>query len=79
MSKNKNQLLRLQSLIENDRIMAGDNFSEMVINDINKLLKDYFDFRLPPNLTMEKTRDGYFVNISINASRIKNFANIQKQ
>ena len=78
MSKNKNQLLRLQTLIENDRIMAGDNFSEMLINDISKLLKDYFDFRLSPILNMEKTRDGYLVNISINASRIKNFASVQK-
>ena len=78
MSKNKNQLLRLQTLIENDRIMAGDNFTEMLISDISKLLKDYFDFRLSPILNMEKTRDGYLINISIKASRIKNFANVQK-
>ena len=78
MKKDKNQLLRLQTLIENDRIMAGDNFGEMVISDINKLLRDYFDFSLPPALSMEKTRDGYFVNISIHATRLKSFANIQK-
>ena len=78
MKKNKNQLLRLQTLIENDRITTGDNFSEMLISDIDRLLRDYFDFRLPVNLTMEKNRNGYFVNISINATRIKSFANIQK-
>ncbi len=78
MRKNKNQLLRLQTLIENDRITTGENFSEMLISDVDKLLRDYFDFSLSPNLTMEKGSNGYFVNISINASRIKNFANIQK-
>ncbi len=78
MRKDKNQLLRLQTLIENDRIMTGDNFSEMLINDIDKLLRDYFDFSLSPKLSIEKNRDGYLVNFSISASRIKNFANIQK-
>ena len=78
MSKNKNQLLRLQTLLESDRISAGDNFNDMLIVDVNKLLKDYFDFCMPPNITIEKTRDGFFVNISINASRLKKFANIRK-
>ncbi len=78
MKKSKNQLIRLQTLIENDRISTGENFSEMLINDVDKLLRDYFDFSLSPNLTMEKSGKGYLVNISINASRIKNFASIQK-
>ena len=78
MRKSKSQLLRLQTLIENDRILAGENFSEMLLSDITKLLRDYFDFSLPPNLAMEKTREGYIVSFSINALRIKNFANVQK-
>ncbi len=78
MRKDKNQLLRLQTLIESDRISTGDNFGEMLINDITKLLRDYFDFSMSPKLTMEKSRDGYFINFSINATRLKSFANIQK-
>ena len=78
MRKNKSQLLRLQTLIENDRILTGENFNEMLLSDISKLLRDYFDFSSPPNITMQRTREGYIVNFSINASRIKNFANIQK-
>ncbi len=78
MRKDKNELLRLQTLIESDRLLTGDNFGEMLINDITKLLRDYFDFSMTPNLAIEKSRDGYFVNFSINASRLKSFANIQK-
>ena len=78
MRKSKNQLLRLQTLIENDRIMTGENFTEMLLSDVDKLLRDYFDFSLPPNLAMERVGKGYLVSISINATRIKNFANIQK-
>ena len=40
MRKNKNQLLRLQTLIENDRIITGDNFAEMLLSDLTKLLRD---------------------------------------
>lgn len=78
MKKNKNQLLRLQTLIENDRITTGENFSEMLLCDVDKLLRDYFDFSLSPTISMEKSNNGYLVNISINALRIKSFANIQK-
>ena len=78
MKKNKNQLLRLQTLIENDRITTGENFSEMLVCDVDKLLRDYFDFSLSPTISMEKSNNGYLVNISINALRIKSFANIQK-
>ena len=78
MRKNKNELLRLQTLIENDRIITGDNFTQMLLSDIDKLLRDFFDFSMPPKITMEKGRDGYLVNFSINATRIKNFAIVQK-
>ena len=78
MRKDKNELLRLQTLIESDRLLTGDNFGEMLINDITKLLRDYFDFSKPTKLAIEKSRDGYFVNFSINATRLKSFANIQK-
>lgn len=78
MKKNKNQLIRLQNMIENDRLTMGDNFIDLVVNDLDKLLRDYFDFRLPPELTIEKQGGSYFVSISINANRIKNFATIEK-
>lgn len=78
MNKNKNQLLRLQNMIENDRLTTGDNFIQLVVCDADKLLRDYFDFHFPPELTIEKHRDGYLVNLSITANRIKKFANIEK-
>ena len=39
MKKERNELLRLQTMIENDRISAGDNFLQLVENDLIKLLK----------------------------------------
>ena len=44
MKKDKNELMRLQTLIENDRLSTGDSFVELIVSDVEKLLKDYFDF-----------------------------------
>lgn len=78
MRREKNQLLRLQTMIENDRIITGDNFVQIVQLDLDKLLKDYFDYRDIPNLMIEKEGDEFLIKISFKALRIKKFANIPK-
>lgn len=76
--KNKNELMRLMTLIENDRINTGDNFIELIVSDLDNLLKDYFDFSATPELFIEKQNGKYKINISLQATRIKNFASIPK-
>lgn len=78
MKKLKNEMVRLQSLIECDRLNTGDDFSELVERDVEKLLKDYFDFRLPPKLLIEKCGDKLKINLLLYAERIKNFSVIPK-
>lgn len=76
MSNTKKEIVRMQSVIESDRVSASNNFTELLINDINKVLREYFDFRALPKLKIEKFNGEYFVNLSISAVRIKNFSNI---
>lgn len=78
MKKNKNELVRLQTIIENDRMSTGDDFLRLVVSDADKLLKDYFDFRLPPELQITKQGDKYKIELSVIATRIKSFASIPK-
>ncbi len=78
MNKFKNQLVRLQSLIECDRLNTGDDFAELVENDVGKLLKDYFDFRSPPKLLIEKMGDKLKIDLVLYAERIKNFNSVTK-
>lgn len=73
MKKDKNELIRLQSLIENDRVNTGDDFIGLVISDAEKLLKDYFDFNTPVKLDIIKHGDKYKVQFYCLATRIKNF------
>ena len=78
MKENKNQLLRFQTMLENDRVVTANNFVQLVCSDIEKVLKEYFDFRVVPQLILQKVGSEYEVKIELKAKRIKNFANIPK-
>lgn len=78
MRKRKNEIIRLQSIIENDRINTGDSFGNLVVLDLNNLLKEYFDFKDMPTLNIEKSGSDLLVQISLSCSRIKNFINIEQ-
>lgn len=76
MKNKKAELVRIKNLIENDRLNAGDNFYELVIGDIGKLLKDYFDLISVPAMEIVKEGDSLIVTITAKAVRIKSFVNI---
>jgi len=78
MRKDKRELMRAQTLIENDRISAGDNFIELLKADVDKLLKDYFDFSDSVNVNINKSGDNFKVDLSIMVKRIKAFEYIPK-
>lgn len=72
--RNKNQeLVRVQSVIENDRLSVGNGFEELFKNDLVKLIGDYFDIYKVPELEIQKNKDGIKVSINFLANRIKLF------
>ena len=73
MRKIKNELVRVQTLIESDRLCAGENFINLIESDVSKLLKDFFDFNNGPQLNIEKYGGKLKVEIVLLADRIKNF------
>ena len=72
MKKKNLELMRVQNVIENDRLSLGDGFEKLFINDLTKLLNDYFEIASPPNFNVNKTSKGYFVNFEFNVQSIKN-------
>lgn len=78
MKEKNNQLLRFQTMLENDRVVTANNFVQLVCLDVEKVLKEYFDFRVSPQLILQKVGSEYEVKIALRAKRIKNFANIPK-
>lgn len=79
MRKERRELLRLQSIIESDRISVNDDFLSLIESDLNKLLRDYFDFSMAPELKLKVENKGYLFTLTLNASRIKQFVNIPKE
>lgn len=78
MKKEKKEVLRVQAILENDRMQAGDDFIELVTSDVGGLLSDYFDFSGLPSVSIEKFGDRYRVDLSILVTRIKNFDSVPK-
>ena len=50
MKREKNELIRLQSLIENDRLKLCGSFEDLLLSDLDKLLKEYFDYKNLPEV-----------------------------
>ena len=78
MRKTNNELVRIQSLIENDRLSAGENFEELIIRDLHKILIDYFEYKGFPEMKITKKNHSLDVEIYLNAQAIKNFGTIPK-
>jgi hypothetical protein len=76
MKKKGGQLIRVQSILEGDRLSVGDSFSKLVINDLARVLNDYFDYLGEPIMKVEKCGDRLKVEFSIFASRIKTFESL---
>ena len=73
MKREKKDLLKVQTLLENDRLNTGEDFIALVKNDTKKILSDYFEFNEQPTIKLEKTGDRLKVEISVYACRIKTF------
>ena len=78
MRKGNNELIRLQTLIEQDRLSGGDNFIDLLKNDLNKLLQDYFCVREDLSVLLEKQGDNLMLKIEAVITKVKNFSSIPK-
>ncbi len=77
--KDKNQdYLRIESLIEKDRLLVGSEFSSLFKHDLNKLLNEYAEIAEP--ITVKLTREGkdFIITVKAKAQRLKNFLVVKK-
>ncbi len=79
MKKDKKELVRVQSIIENDRLSTGDNFEELITIDLHKVLFEYFDYRGLPSIKILKSGNKLNIEINLVADSIKPFGIIPKQ
>ena len=76
MKKGKGELVRLQSLIEADRLNVCDCFEELLLSDLHKLLSDYFDYSGTPCLSIRREGGSILVEIKLSVLSLKTFSSI---
>ena len=69
----KGEMVRFQSVIEKDRLCCNDAFEELLLNDLNKLLQEYFNFKGEPRLVVSRENGVMIVKIELLAESVKNF------
>lgn len=79
MKKNKNELARIEELIKADRLSFKDDFSELLCSDIDRVLRDYFDYKGLPLINIDKNGSAFLVRISLNANLIRSFSSLPKE
>ncbi len=73
MKKKKNNIARIEEIINSDRLAVTDEFYKLLSQDLEKLLRDYFDFNGSPRVEITKNGSVYAVDISLVVSKLFRF------
>ena len=74
--KKQTELQRMEELIRHDRLNVKEEFSELLIKDLNSLLRDYFDYKGDPSLDITRTGDRFTVTISLCVNSLRSFSSL---
>ena len=76
MKGRKSSVIRVENLINGDRLKHSEEFAEMLTLDTGKVLRDYFDYRGVPNVEISKNGSFFEVKITLIAERIRTFSSL---
>ncbi len=79
MLKNSKNKIRLQSLLESDRLKVNDVYFEVFKKDLTVILKDYVDLSKEPTLKITKCADGFNIELTAVATRLKKVYSVQQK
>ena len=68
----------MENLINNDRLKNSVDFTELLSVDINRVLKEYFDYKESPSVEVEKNGNAYSVKISLRADSVRAFSSVPR-
>ena len=76
MKGRKSSVIRMENLINGDRLKHSGEFSELLTGDVNKVLKDYFDYKGYPAVEVLKNGGFFEVKITLVAERLRVFSSL---
>ena len=77
MNNLKNEILRINTLINNDRVSITDSFTDLFNMDINKVILDYFELSQKPKIIISKEGSELVGRVEFKVSSIKSFRDIK--
>ncbi len=78
MKRKTNDLDRLKTIIDNDRIGGGKEFENVFYDDVDKVIGEYFELNGKTMLKISRIEDFLHCEISFNAVGVKVFDCIPK-
>ena len=74
MKTKKNSVIRMENLINQDRMKNSEGFVDLLTEDVDKVLRDYFDYKGYPNVAVCKNGNYFTIQIALNAENIRAFS-----
>ena len=72
-SKKRKELLRLETILEKDRLLVGKEYVDLIASDVYKLLADYMEIVGEVSVSIKKEDKVFSVNVNATAKRLKTF------
>ena len=70
----KDNVIRLKSVIESDRLSLTRESMELIIKDVGSVLADYFELLGRPEIKVEPKDGRYEITVNATAQSLKTFA-----
>ena len=74
MKAKKNSVIRMETLINNDRMKNSEGFVDLLTEDVDTVLRDYFDYKGYPDVKVFKNGNFFTIQIALNAENIRAFS-----
>ena len=71
--KKRKELLRLETILEKDRLSVGKEYVDLIASDVYNLLADYMEIVGEVSVSIKKDEKLFSVNVSASAKRLKTF------
>ncbi len=78
MTKKKNDIIKAQQIIGVDRLLFDENFERVFLTDFETVIREYFDCKKSPTLSVSKNGGSINVEVRFVATRIKSFGLLKK-
>lgn len=67
------EYLRLETVMERDRLAVTDDFNELLRRDLERVAAEYFELKSPLAVEIKKENGEYRLSFRLRAKRAKNF------